>query len=88
MSNSTAIFAKQGATTTLDAAINYPEVYALVADVVTGEPCKLVEALAERIAEQVGTHCAPVELVVRVRKPNPPSRRALRRHRSRNTPVL
>ena len=56
----------------IDAAINYPEVYALVAEIVTGEPCKLVEALAERIAEKVGTHCAPIELVVRVRKPNPP----------------
>jgi dihydroneopterin aldolase len=56
----------------IDAAINYPEVYALVSEIVTGEPCKLLEALAERIAEKVGTHCAPIELVVRVRKPNPP----------------
>ena len=65
-------FRQAGRNDDIDAAINYPEVYALVADVVTGEPRKLVEALAERIAEQVGTHCAPVELVVRVRKPNPP----------------
>ena len=65
-------FRQAGRSDDIDAAINYPEVYSLVAAVVTGEPCKLVEALAERIAEQVGTHCAPVELVVRVRKPNPP----------------
>ncbi|MBT4976836.1 MAG: dihydroneopterin aldolase [Gemmatimonadetes bacterium] len=56
----------------IDAAINYPEAYALVAEIVNGEPCKLVEALAERIAQNVGQRFAPIDLVVRVRKPNPP----------------
>ena len=56
----------------VDAAINYPEAYALVAEIVNGEPCKLVEALAERIAQNIGQRFAPIDLVVRVRKPNPP----------------
>ena len=32
----------------------------------------LVEALAERIADGVGGTCQPVDVLVRVRKPNPP----------------
>ena len=65
-------FHQAGRNDDIEAAINYPEVYALIAEIVTGEPCKLVEALAERIAEKVGAHCAPIDLVVRARKPNPP----------------
>ena len=65
-------FRRAGCDDDIAQAINYPEVYALIEEVVTGEPCKLVEALAERIAERVGTHCAPIDLVIRVRKPNPP----------------
>ena len=65
-------FRRAGCDDDIAQAINYPEVYALVEEVVTGEPCKLVEALADRIAEKVGSHCAPIDLVVRVRKPHPP----------------
>lgn len=65
-------FGQAGREDNIDAALNYPDIYALVAAVVTGEPCKLVEALAERIAQKVGSHYAPIDLVVRVRKPNPP----------------
>ena len=56
----------------IDAAINYPEVYSLVAEVANGESCQLVEAIAHRIAEKVGHRFAPIDLIVRVRKPNPP----------------
>ena len=65
-------FRRAGRDDDIEAAINYPQVYALVEKAVTGERFKLVEALAEHIAEQVGTQCAPIELVVRVRKPHPP----------------
>jgi 7,8-dihydroneopterin aldolase/epimerase/oxygenase len=52
--------------------INYPDAYALVEETVTKERFNLVEALAETIAQKVGKHFAPIELIVRVRKPNPP----------------
>jgi dihydroneopterin aldolase len=65
-------FSAAGQSDDLERAINYPEIYKLVEEVVTGQRCKLVEALAERIAARVGARCAPVELVVRVRKPHPP----------------
>jgi len=65
-------FRRAGREDNIDAAINYPEVYALVSAAVNDKPCKLVEALAERIAGKVGAYCAPIELVIRVRKPNPP----------------
>lgn len=52
--------------------INYPEAYAIVEAVVTGERFNLVEALAEAIAARLGERFAPIELLVRVRKPNPP----------------
>ena len=47
-------------------------VLGLVEKVVTGDRCQLVEALAERIAAAIAEECGPLELVVRVRKPNPP----------------
>ena len=52
--------------------LNYPEIYALVEHVVTQQRFKLVEALAEHIAQTIGKSFAPIELKVRVRKPNPP----------------
>ena len=51
--------------------VDYVAIYKLVEEVMT-ERCKLVEALAERIAERVGGACQPMEIVVRVRKPHPP----------------
>lgn len=38
------------ATDALDSTVNYSEVYALVAEIVEGEPVNLLEALGERIA--------------------------------------
>lgn len=52
--------------------VDYVTIYKLVEKAMTQERCKLVEALAERIAERVGGACQPVEIVVRVRKPHPP----------------
>lgn len=52
--------------------IDYTVVLGLVEKVVTGDRCQLVEALAERIAAAIAEECGPLELVVRVRKPNPP----------------
>jgi len=52
--------------------IDYTAVLDLVEKVVTGDRCQLVEAVAERIAHAIGTEFGPLELVVRVRKPNPP----------------
>ena len=51
---------------------NYPEIYALVEEVVTQRRFKLVEALAEHVAAAIGERFAPVEVTVRVRKPHPP----------------
>ena len=65
-------FARAGRDDDIDAAINYPEVYSLVAEIANGESCQLVEAIAHRIAEKVGHRFAPIDLIVRVRKPNPP----------------
>lgn len=56
----------------LSLTIDYPRLIALVEEVVTGPPFKLLEALAEGIASRIGAAFAPVELTVRVRKPTPP----------------
>ena len=61
-----------GKTDDPEATVDYVVVYGLVEEAVTQEPCRLVEALAERLAERVGRACAPVEVLVRVRKPHPP----------------
>jgi len=53
-------------------AINYPDVYAIVEEVVTRERFGLVEALADRIATVLQTQLGLERLIVRVRKPHPP----------------
>ena len=53
-------------------AVNYPEVYTIVEEVVTGERYGLIEALADRIAQVLQERLKLKYLVVRVRKPNPP----------------
>ena len=55
-----------------DATPDYARVYETVRQVVTGQRFKLVEAVAEHVARAIGEHFAPVDLVVRVRKPDPP----------------
>lgn len=52
--------------------IDYSRVFNLVADVVTGTPCKLIEALAERIAREILEGFAVDEVLVRVKKPQAP----------------
>ena len=53
--------------------INYSELYAAAHDVVTGPPCNLIEAVAERIAGRILAEQPLVEnVLVRVRKPGVP----------------
>ncbi len=62
-----------GATDDLEQTVNYAAVYATVRDIVTGPPCKLIEALAERIAARIlADHPAVERVGVRVRKPAVP----------------
>ena len=53
-------------------AIDYPRIYELTKQVVTGERFGLVESLADRIAEALQDELELDRLIVRVRKPNPP----------------
>ncbi len=53
-------------------AVDYPRVCELVEQVVTKERFGLVEALADRIAEVLLSALQLQNVVVRVRKPNPP----------------
>jgi 7,8-dihydroneopterin aldolase/epimerase/oxygenase len=53
--------------------VNYAEIHAMVKRVVEGQPVKLIEALAEKIASAVlGTYTIINEATVSVTKPNPP----------------
>ena len=53
--------------------VNYAEVYAAVQDIVTGEPCQLIETVAERIAQRVLSEHGRVEsITVSIRKPEVP----------------
>ncbi len=61
-----------GMTDDVEQTLNYPEVYDLVARTMTAKRFKLVEAIAEHIARDIGERYAPIDLVIRVRKPNPP----------------
>ena len=64
--------ATAGRTDDVGDTINYPELYDVVARTVTENRFKLVEALAEHIAARIGEAHAPIDLIVRVRKPHPP----------------
>ena len=52
--------------------VDYPRVCTLVEQVVTGERFGLIEALADRIADVLQSELGLTNLLVRVRKPNPP----------------
>lgn len=53
--------------------INYAEIHALIKTIVEGQPVKLIEALANNIAQAVlGTYTSIHEVTVGVTKPNPP----------------
>lgn len=63
-----------GRTDDLDKTVNYAEAYEIVKEIVEGEPVKLIEAVAERIASAMLTGFGDkVEgCRVRVIKPDPP----------------
>ena len=58
----------------LDKTVNYAEVYSVCQSVVEGKPVKLIEAVAERIAEEIKRKFADKVFGVRVvlTKPDPP----------------
>ena len=59
-----------GETDDLDATVNYSEVYALVAELVEGEPVNLLETLGERIVQAVFERFPQVQRArVRIAKP-------------------
>ncbi|WP_395879550.1 dihydroneopterin aldolase [Desulfallas sp. Bu1-1] len=51
---------------------SYAEAYEVVRQVVTGEPCNLIEAVAERIAARLLEEFPLREVLVRVKKPSAP----------------
>ncbi len=64
---------RAGASDDLSATVNYAAVYALVERLVTGTPRKLIEAVAESIAEEIlGGFPLVAEVVVVIRKPGAP----------------
>lgn len=57
----------------LSQTVDYADVHRRVKEIVEGQPVKLIEALAERIASDLLTAYTRVkEVIVKVRKPNPP----------------
>ena len=66
--------AEAGTTDDLDKTVNYAEVYQLCQAIVEGEPVKLIETVAERIAAEVLKVFAAKVIGVRVVliKPDPP----------------
>lgn len=66
--------AEAGRTDNLDKTVNYAEIYSLCRTIVEGEPVKLIEAVAEKIAANVMEEFAAKVTGVRVVliKPDPP----------------
>jgi 7,8-dihydroneopterin aldolase/epimerase/oxygenase len=57
----------------LNYSINYAELYFLTREIVEGEPFKLIEAVAEKIASDIlGKFPQALEVNVKVIKPDPP----------------
>jgi len=52
--------------------VSYADVYRLTEDIVTGTPCRLLEALAEKIAAAVLENFPVRGVLVRVHKPGAP----------------
>ncbi len=65
-------FSAAGQSDQVEDTVDYQRIYLLIEEVVTRRRFKLVEALAEHIAQAVGQALAPIRLTVRVRKPHPP----------------
>ena len=58
--------------------VSYAEVFEQARDVVEGPPCRLIEAVAERVAGRIlDAHDAVEQVRVRVRKPGAPIKGAL-----------
>jgi dihydroneopterin aldolase len=65
--------AKAGKSDNLEDSINYGELYEVCKNVVEGEPFKLVEAVAEKIASELLNKYSSIETcTVKVYKPDPP----------------
>jgi dihydroneopterin aldolase len=62
---------RAGRTDRLEDTVDYSEVYELVRQVVEGEPCQLLEAVAERIANRLSPMDRVDRVTVRVRKRPP-----------------
>ncbi|MGG6432981.1 dihydroneopterin aldolase [Anoxybacillus sp. D401a] len=64
---------RAGVTDDLNETVNYAHIYDICQSIVEGEPFKLIEAVAERIAEQIlSTYTTISSCTVKVTKPNPP----------------
>lgn len=64
---------KAGISDELEHSVNYGELYQVCKEVVEGKPYKLVEAVAEKIAETVLKQFTLVtEVTIKVIKPDPP----------------
>ncbi|MGB9791788.1 MAG: dihydroneopterin aldolase [Thermacetogeniaceae bacterium] len=61
-----------GSSDDLSKSVDYSEVFELVAQIVTGEPYRLIESVAERIAQEILRRFAVDEVLVRVKKPQAP----------------
>lgn len=62
-----------GETDHLDDSVNYGELYKLCEEIVEGPPIKLLEAIAEKIAQSIlGEFVLISEVTVKVIKPDPP----------------
>ena len=57
----------------LNLTVNYAEVFETVRRIAEGKPCKLIEALAERVAQTLLETYPLIQMVtIRVTKPQPP----------------
>lgn len=64
---------KAGKTDNLTYTVNYADIYNICQKVVEGEVCKLVETVAEKIAQNILQICTIVEeCTIKVTKPDPP----------------
>lgn len=62
-----------GASDNLEDTVDYAAVYETIKRIVEGPPFQLIEALAEKIAEEVLTRYTIVQsIIVKITKPNPP----------------
>ncbi len=66
---------KAGITDELEQSVSYVDLFEICKMVVEGEPCKLIETLAEQISAQILNQLNKIKAVtVKVTKPDPPIR--------------